>query len=87
MPDLLPLSDDRYCDADLKRVVNHRHATLVSNPEFRDVTVDSEIYMSCCTAVSANNVGVSKSQILDRDNIPRTEEEHGDQAFSSCKAI
>ena len=87
MLDLLPSSDDRCCDADVKCIVNRRQAPLVSNPELRAVTVDSAACMSCCTEVSITNVGASKSQILDRDNIPRTEEEHGNQAFSSCKAI
>ena len=40
---LLPSSDDRCCNADVRRVVNRRQAPLVSNSELRAATVDSAI--------------------------------------------
>ena len=40
---LLPSSDDRCCNADVRRVVNRRQAPLFSNPELRAATVDSAI--------------------------------------------
>ena len=43
MLDSLPSSDDRCCDADIRRVVTRRQAPLVSNPKLRAATVDSAI--------------------------------------------
>ena len=43
MFDSLLSSDDRCRDANVRRVVNHRHAPLVSNPKLRAATVDSAI--------------------------------------------
>ena len=40
---LLPSSDDRCCDADVRRVVNRHQVPLVSNPELCAATVDSAI--------------------------------------------
>ena len=43
MLDSLPSPVDRCCDADVRWVVTHHQAHLVSNPELRAATVDSAV--------------------------------------------
>ena len=43
MLDSLLSSDDRCCDADVRRVVTRHQVPLFSNPELRAATVDNAI--------------------------------------------